>query len=196
MTRDRAKPPGLWNSHPLLWAILALPGGLILWRYGTDAATYGEVIHWTGDISAQILILTLAVTPLRLGFPRARWTVWLLRRRRDLGVASFAYAALHTIVYLLRKKDAGLIWEEGVRPDLATGWVAMMIFVALAVTSNDVSVRLLKAAWKRLHRLVYLAAILLFAHWLLAAFDRTLAMIHLGVLAALEIFRLIKSRRP
>lgn len=184
------------NSHPALWALLSIPAVIILYRYGVDAMSYGEVVHATGEWSARLLIATMAVTPIRLAFRRARWPVWLVQRRRALGVATFAYALLHTLVYIARKADVARIFEEGLEPGLLTGWVALLIFLALAATSNDASVRWLGRAWKRLHRLVYIGAALTFAHWLLVAFDMTRGLIYLAILVALEAFRIVRSRRP
>ena len=118
-----------------------------------------------------------------------------MKRRRDLGVASFAYAAIHTAIYLVNKADLGAILEEAAGFDLLIGWLALSLFVPLAITSNDASMRALKRGWKRLHRLVYPAAVLVFAHWALAAFDPTTAYIHIGILAAIEIVRVMVQRR-
>jgi sulfoxide reductase heme-binding subunit YedZ len=184
-------------SRPLLWTLLAAPAAWIAYAYAIDALSYGEVIHVTGDTSVKLLIITLAATPARLMFPRAGWAMWLLRRRRDFGVAVFGYALFHLAVYLARKAALGLdaIIREGLEPGLLTGWIAFALFLPLAVTSNDASVRWLKRAWKRLHRLVYPAAALTFAHWLLEAFTLESALIHGGVLAALEAIRLVLSYR-
>ena len=65
--------------------------------------------------------------------------------------------------------------------------------LALAVTSNDASARLLRRRWKLLHRGVYAAAVLTFAHWILSAFDPIPGAIHLAVLVALEAIRLWKT---
>lgn len=184
------------DSKPALWALLAVPAAIILYRYGVDAMSYGEVVHATGEWSARLLIATLAVTPMRLAFPKARWPAWLVRSRRALGVATFAYALLHTLVYLVRKSDLARIVEEGLEPGLLTGWIALLVFLVLAATSNDASVRWLGRAWKRLHRLVYVGAALTFAHWLLVAFDMTRGLIYLAILVALEVFRIVRTRRP
>jgi methionine sulfoxide reductase heme-binding subunit len=111
----------LLNSHPLLWALLAVPGIWMLSRWGSGASTYGDVVSDSGVWAAQLLILTMAVTPLRLLFRRGHWLTWLMRRRRDFGVASFAYAAGHTAVYLIRKNDLHLIVQEATEPWLLTG---------------------------------------------------------------------------
>ena len=183
----------LIDSPWFLWLLLALPGGGTIIRYATGATFYGEVVHSTGQLSAQLLIVTMAVTPLQLMFPGRGWVRWLLLRRRYFGVAAFGYAALHTAVYLIRTGVFGDILADAAEPGLLTGWIALAIFVPLAVTSNDASVRRLRRLWKRLHRWVYAAAILTFAHWVLTAFDPVPGLIHLSVLAALEAYRLWKT---
>jgi len=174
------------RSVLVLRVLLAVPAAVILYRYGVDALSYGEVIHESGDWSARLLIATLAVTPLRMLFPGASFPRWLMERRRDLGVATFGYALLHTLVYLERKADIGLILAEAMEPGLWTGWLALAVFALLAITSNDASVRALRIWWKKLHRLVYIGAILTFAHWLLTAFDIVPGLIYAGILAAIE----------
>ncbi len=183
----------LIDSHWLLWLLLALPGAVTIVRYATGATFYGEVVHYTGQLSAQLLILTMAVTPIQLMFPGRGWIRWLMKRRRYFGVASFGYAVLHTVVYLIRTGALGDILADAAELGLLTGWIALAIFVPLAVTSNDASVRRMRRLWKRLHRWVYAAAVLTFAHWVLTAFDPVPGLIHLGVLAALEAFRIWKT---
>jgi methionine sulfoxide reductase heme-binding subunit len=183
------------TSRPFLWFVLTFPAVWIVWRYATDVITYGQVIHQTGDLSVQLLIVTLAATPLRLMFPSWSVAQWLLRRRRELGVAVFGYALLHLLVYLLRKSDLGLILSEGAEIGLLTGWVAFVIFLPLALTSNDLSVRTMKLGWKKLHRLVYPAAILAMAHWLLTAFDPFWGIVHAAILAAVETARIVLVRQ-
>ena len=185
----------LIDSPYPLWLLLALPGAVIIGRYATGATFYGEVVLATGDLSAKLLIAAMAVTPLTLMFPGRPWVRWLLRRRRYLGVAAFGYAALHTVVYLFRKGTFALILAEGVEPGLLAGWIALAIFVPLAITSNDAAVRRLRRLWKRLHRWVYAAAVLTFVHWVIEAYDPVPGLIHLAVLAALEGFRLWKTNR-
>ena len=183
------------NSRYVLWAVLALPFVWIANGYQAGDLFYGEVIHVSGEFSARLLILTLAVTPLRLLFGNASWTSWLAHRRRDFGVASFAYAVLHTIVYLQRKGTLTLVLEEAADFSIWTGWLALFLFVPLAVTSNDASLRWLKKSWKKLHRLVYLAAVLTFTHWIFAAFDFVPGLVHFAVLLLLEACRIWKRRQ-
>lgn len=190
------KPPA---PHQLiLWALLVLPAAVIAAGYARDGMSYGEVIHATGVWSVQLLIVTLAVSPLRLAFPRAAWAMWLVRRRRDFGVATFGYALLHLAVYLARKAELPiLIVREGLEPGMAAGWIAFVAFAMLAITSTDASVRGLGRGWRALHRLIYPAAALTAAHWLMTAFELRNGLIHAAILAGLLAARIaLRRRRP
>ena len=183
------------GTKHLVWLLLALPGIYMVPGFVTGAIGYGETIHLTGQWSVGLLLLALAATPLRRILGARRLPRFLLTYRRPIGVAAFAYAALHLGVYLERKWGAGLILREGLEPDLATGWLAFAVMLALAVTSNDVSVRALGRRWKRLHRAVYLGAALTFAHWVLATFDTISAYVCLVLLLLLEAARLLPGRK-
>ncbi len=87
-------------SKRWVWLLLSVPAGIILSRYATDAISYGQVIHQTGLWSAGLLAVARLVSPLRAVLPGRGWVRALMRHRRAIGVASFAYAALHTLVYL------------------------------------------------------------------------------------------------
>lgn len=179
-------------SRPFLWLVLALPGLWILYRWAATPQLYGfgHAIGDSGDWAAWLLMATLAVTPIRLLFRRSGWATWLMRRRRDLGVASFAYAAGHTVIYLGDNASLDALLADLGLPDILIGWLALALFIPLAATSNDIATRALKRSWKRLHRLVYPAAILTFLHWVLASFDPTTAYIHIAILAAIELVRI------
>jgi methionine sulfoxide reductase heme-binding subunit len=145
----------------------------------------------------RLLVAALAVTPLRRVFPRAGWAQWLVRRRRDLGVAVFAYAALHLAIYLVRKAPAPeLILREALDAGMALGWIAFVLFAVLAATSNDASVRGLGRRWKALHRWVYAAAALTIGHWVMTAFDPLAGWIYGAVLLALGLLRLVPQSSP
>jgi len=183
------------NSRYVLWILLALPFVWLVSAYRTGDMFYGEILHVSGELSAQLLILTLAVTPLRLFFTDARWPAWLLHQRRYFGVASFMYALLHTVVYVQKKASLSLIWDEALSFNMWSGWLAFCVFLLLAVTSNDASVQRLRRTWKKLHRWVYPAALLVFAHWVFIAFDFVPGLIHFLIILSLEIYRLWKRRQ-
>jgi sulfoxide reductase heme-binding subunit YedZ len=178
----------LLNSRALVWLALAAPFVYLSYAFLSEQIYYGEMLHASGELSVRLLMLTLAVTPARLLFPKAQWARWLARQRRYFGVASFMYAALHTLVYV-DKQDLASIIEDSLGFEMWTGWLALLIFLLLAITSNDRAVAWLKRRWKTLHRLVYAAAALTFIHWIFSAFDVVPAIAHLAVIVALESVR-------
>ena len=183
------------RSRYFLMVILGLPFVFTVVAYNTGRLYYGEVLHSTGEISARLMMVAMAATPLLLILPGRAFPRWLVKNRRYVGVASFMYAALHTAIYVERTALPSDILAEAALPEYWTGWVALIILMVLALTSNDAAVLWLKRSWKKLHRLVYLAAVLIFAHWVLVAFNRAPAIAHLGLLGALECFRIWKSKR-
>lgn len=183
------------KMRKIVWLVLTLPWTVMTLRYLSGAAVYGEFLHQTGDAAAWLLLLTLAVTPLRRIFPKTKWTAFLVRNRRSLGVASFGYAFAHTVAYLVRKQELQYILADAAQAGMWTGWFAFAIFAALAATSNDGAVRLLGRKWTTLHKFVYLAAPLTFAHWALTVFDPATAYLHIGLLAVILIARAATARR-
>lgn len=156
-------------AKPALALVLALP---MVWLLGA-AFTGGlgpnpaeALIRGTGDWTLRMLLLTLAVTPLR------RWTGWhgLARFRRLIGVTTFAYAVLHALSYAWL--DMGLVVADIVRdiarrPFILVGALGLLALSLLAATSFDRAIRALGAArWKALHRLVYVVGGLGLLHFL------------------------------
>ena len=184
----------LLNATWFVWLLLALPGVVLTYQYARGDTFYGEYLHATGELAVRLLILVMAVTPLKRLFPSAGWVRWLARRRRYIGVAAFGYSLLHALAYVERQATFAAIVDAAAELALLTGWIALLVMLALAATSNDTAVRRFGRAWKWLHRTVYLAAALTFAHWILTAFDPTAAYVHLAILAALEAIRLVSTR--
>ncbi|MCY1126671.1 ferric reductase-like transmembrane domain-containing protein [Frigidibacter sp. RF13] len=173
----------------LFWALLALPG---LWltyeRFVTDAKH--AYVPLSGEIAAVLLFVTLMVTPLMLLLGPLPW---LKARRRNLGVASFLYTLLHLLFWVVNANLAGIA-RSFTRPEIATGWVAGAIMLALAWTSTDAAVRRMGPGWKRLQRWVYPAAILTFIHW--ATTDGLApALLWSLPLILLSVWRIIRARR-
>ncbi len=181
----RARSSPYW-----LWLVLALPAIYWLGAYWQDALGYGEFLHLSGELGARLLILAMVATPLQMLLPRLSLTRWLLRNRRPIGVAAFGYSALHALAYLQRKADLTRILDEAREVGMWTGWLALGLLLLLAMTSNDAAVRMLRRAWKSLHRWVYAAALLTYLHWLLLAFEPLPASLHFVPLAALEAYRI------
>ena len=177
------------NSKLFLWALLALPGILMVRAYLTAPNIWaGDLLHPSGEWSARFIIFALMLTPLSMIF-RGRWTQWLIRRRRAFGVAGFFYALLHLLFYLLDMETARNVLAELGALGIWTGWAAFFLFLPLALTSNDLSMRALKAGWKRVQRLAYPAAILTVVHWMFVHDNVMAAFLNFAPLAALELWR-------
>ena len=180
-----------FNSPYVLWCLLSVPAISFLYAVSTGASPEG-LLHPTGEFSARFMIIAMMVTPLRMLFPAQGWTLWMVQRRRYLGVAAFAYAALHTIFYLIDMQSPDAVLADALRAAIWTGWIAFFIFVPLAMTSNDASVRWLRRKWKPLQRWVYPAAVLTLAHWALIDNNLGPALVHFAPLIALEAYRIWK----
>ena len=148
----------------ILWIFLAIPAILTSIGFINGNIAYEELMHISGEFSVRTLVFSLIATPLIKIFPKFRFPKWLLRNRRYFGVAAFAYTLLHTIFYLY-EIAFDQVMSEFLEIGIVTGWLTFFIFVPLALSSNDYSVRLMKQNWKRLQRWVYLASIMVLLHW-------------------------------
>ena len=148
--------------------------------------------YWT----LVFVLLALVPTPLQR---LSGWT-WIAPHRRMIGLFAFFYACLHVGTYV--GVDQFFDWRAIVadvvkRKFITIGMLAFALLVPLALTSTDSSVRRLGyARWKRLHRLVYAAALCGVVHftWRVKA-DLREPLLFAAALAALLAVRLI-GRRP
>lgn len=123
-----------------------------------------EASRRTGLYALVLLLLSLAVTPLNavLGYAP------LVKMRRPLGLYAFFYAAVHLSIFLAI--DYAFEWRF-ILPEIAekryilVGLSAFIILLALALTSYQWAMKKMGKNWKRLHRLVYLAAPLVILHF-------------------------------
>ena len=187
----RRLPPGL------LYLVAPLPA--VWWFYqgltgGLGPEPIKSLEHLYGELALQLLILGLAVTPLR------EFTgVNLIRFRRAIGVIAFFYVFLHLCIWLLLDVQIlSQIWADILkRPYITIGMVGFATLIPLAVTSNNLSVRRLgPLRWRRLHRLVYGAVLLGGVHFLMVVKGWQLEpMIYLGMVVILLAARLPRQRR-
>ena len=184
------------NNRYVFWALLAIPAAFMLFDYQNGAITAIDLLHPTGEWSARLMIVAMMLSPLVAIFGPRPWLNWLVRRRRPLGVTAFVYAALHLIFYIIDMGNLSQVLAEFWALGIWTGWAAMLLFVPLAVTSNDASMRALKAGWKRLQRLVYPTAILVLVHWIFIDNDLVPALVHFIPLTLLLAARFFLSTKP
>ncbi|MEI1374678.1 ferric reductase-like transmembrane domain-containing protein [Nostoc sp. UHCC 0926] len=118
-----------------------------------------------GFLSLASYIVTLIPTILRILFPQTKETgipQWLLKRRRIIGIIAFFLALGHGFL-MVQKRNFDFL-------DIKTFWIyiqgisTFIIFTLLSITSNNWSVKKLKKNWKQLHKLTYVAMVLLIWH--------------------------------
>ncbi len=153
------------------------------------------VLHYTGIWALRLLLLTLAITPLRQLFGAPV----LIRFRRILGIATWVYATLHFAVYLSLdlQFDFAHLWQDILkRPYITVGFLAWLLMTPLALTSSNRAVRALGRRWKKLHRLIYLITLLACLHfiWLVKA-DLFEPLIYTAIALLLLFYRLVKASR-
>jgi sulfoxide reductase heme-binding subunit YedZ len=183
----------------VLFLLCLSPAAVLLWRVLHRDATANPiefVEHWLGDWTLRLLLVTLAITPLRklLHLPQ------LIRFRRMLGLFAFFYVCLHFLAWLVL--DHFFAWREMwadvlKRRYITVGFTAFVLLVPLALTSTNGWMRRLGGKrWQKLHRLIYPAAILGVVHyWWLVKSDIHLPLEYAVVLAILLGARLA-LRRP
>lgn len=182
----------VFNHIYFVWAVLATP--LIGMLAGQiNHPDLHSLIHSTGEFSARFMIIAMMLTPLLMLFPKSRALKWLIQRRRAIGVAAFCYAFVHTIFYLIDNGSLASIVYQVRQFGIWTGWLAFAIFIPLALTSNQTMVVKLRSNWKRLQRLVYIAAVFTLLHWIFVHNNIGPALMHFIPLALLESYRIFRN---
>jgi sulfoxide reductase heme-binding subunit YedZ len=137
----------------------------------------------SGRLALTFLIITLSVTPLRrlithsyqyaqarLGKRLSDWN-WIIRLRKILGLYTFYYASLHVLIWL--HLDFAYDWpwlltEIFEKPYLAVGSITFLLIIPLALTTPTSMMKKLGRNWRRLHRTIYLIAVLSLIHYWLS----------------------------
>lgn len=135
-----------------------------------------KITHYTGSCTMKFIIITLMISPLqKIAREAFNWS-WpdYTRIRRMAGLFAFFYATLHFLIYLLldRALDFHDIAKDiAKRPYLTIGFAAFLLLLPLAVTSTKKMQKKLGRYWKKLHRSIYLIAIMgvLHYYWLVKA---------------------------
>ena len=170
--------------------------GYWLWTGDLTANPIEFVTRTLGDWALRLLLASLAMTPLRLLFGLS----WPLTLRRLLGLFAFAYVLLHFAVWIVLDHffDWHTMGDDIVkRPWITVGVAALLLLCPLAATSTTGMIkRLGGVAWRRLHRLAYVAAVLGVLHYLwLAKKVLVEPKVYAGVLVLLLAIRAVEAAR-
>jgi methionine sulfoxide reductase heme-binding subunit len=169
------KQRGIVALKVVAHAACLAPVAWLLWRLylstTSDPSALGPdpthtVTFFTGRGTLRLLMVTLAVTPIRRLIPKLSW---LVRFRRLFGLYAFFYACLHLMTYVWLY--AGFSWSAIVddisqRRFIIAGFTAWLLLLPLALTSTAWSIRKLGGKnWNRLHWLTYIAALAGVVHY-------------------------------
>ncbi|RME49566.1 MAG: sulfoxide reductase heme-binding subunit YedZ [Caldilineae bacterium] len=190
--------PSLRTQKRLTHLGALTPLAILVWDYLHNDLTFNpiqEVTLRTGRYALTLLILSLAVTPIASLTGRRK----LLPLRRLLGLYAFFYAALHFLIFvgLDYGFDPALLREAIFEKRYAlVGFMAFVILMSLAATSSRAMMKRLGKNWKRLHRLVYAAGLLVIIHfvWLVKS-DVRRPLLYGAVLVAFLLLRWSPLRR-
>jgi methionine sulfoxide reductase heme-binding subunit len=184
-----------------VWFACLAPLALLIYRgftnnLGPDPTA--TVTHATGFATLRLLVISLAITPVRRLSSRLSW---LIRFRRLLGLFAFFYGCLHLLTWLWLYSGfsgAAMLDDLSKRPYIMAGMGAWTLLVPLALTSTNWSIRKLGGKrWQALHRLAYGSAILGVIHywWIVKSGVRTPITITLvlAVLLTARIFWYVRA---
>jgi len=183
----------------LTWFALSVPGlylASLIAAHKLGANPVDRMLDFTGTTSLTLLLVALGITPLyRLSLISNPLRVKL---RRLIGLGAFWYGLGHLCIYLyfdISLSMAELLKSVAKRPYITAGFSALLILLALALTSGRRRLGLSRQAWDRLHRMVYPAASLAVIHfYMMQKADVRLPVIYGMVFLVLLSLRLIPAR--
>ena len=184
----------------IIFAAALIPLGRLVWL-GYFEELGANPIEWitrsTGTWALVFLCLTLAMSPMRWITGFSAW----IKIRRMLGLFCFFYASVHFVIWLYLDQSLDLqamVHDLLKRPFITMGFLSLVMLIPLAMTSNAWAVRQLGRGWTLLHKLVYVIAVTVIAHywWHKAGKnDLQTVSIYAGILMLLLTLRIPVIRR-
>ena len=201
MSSARKRPSKLQDNlvYAVVWLACFAPLVWLAWK-GVNGALGANpietLIRQLGVWGLRLLLVGLAITPAARIFKQPR----LARFRRTIGLFAFSYILLHLVSYVGVDLffDWNQLWKDILkRPFITLGMAGFVLLIPLAVTStNGWVIRMGRAAWSRLHKLIYVIVPLGVIHYyLLVKADHRPPLIYGAILAALLGWRAWESRR-
>jgi sulfoxide reductase heme-binding subunit YedZ len=183
-----------------IFAAALVPAAALVYDFFTNDLTANPIDYitdTTGYTAITLLMITLAVTPLR----RLTGLNQVIKLRRMLGLLAFFYACLHFSTWLVLDwffDFASMAADVVERPFITMGMATFVLLLPLAVTSTKGMIRRLGKRWQQLHRLVYVAGLTAVIHfwWVVKADFREprLFALALSILLAFRAWWTLRTR--
>ena len=156
------------NFKPIIFILSTIPFLFITYKIffnklGPEPVK--EITHFTGEWTLIFICLTLSMSPLKKLTNLNYW----VKIRRMLGLFVFFYASLHLLTYVGIDYRFSLqpIFDDVVKKKyIFVGFAAWVLLIPLTITSSQKMMLLLKQNWKKLHKLIYVIAILGSLHFI------------------------------
>lgn len=153
-------------ARTVMHAACLLPLAILLGQAFTHNLTANPiqaVEQRTGLTALIILTVMLAFSPLAAITHELYWRSF----RKPVGLYAFLYASLHLLTFAIL--DFNLNWirlagQLTEKPFILLGLAAFVLLASLAATSFKGIKKRMGKNWKRLHRMVYLIAVLVVIH--------------------------------
>ena len=184
------------RSKPFLFILILFPS--LLWAYQFVTGNLGvnpieKLMDELGLMALRLIIVTLMITSLS----NIKILKSIVVFRRMVGLFAFYYVCLHFSTYIVLDHflDIQFIIQDIMkRPFITFGFISFIFLIPLASTStNNMIKKLGFKLWKKIHYLIYPAAILASMHfYVLVRADKTEPIIYMGIIILLLLHRIFK----
>ena len=182
------------KTKPLIFLSILLPS--IFWSYQFINGSLGvnpieKYMDNMGEMALRLIVLTLFISSLS-EFKKFRF---LIDVRRMIGLFAFFYVSCHFLTYIALDHffDMNFIIKDIIkRPFITFGFISFVFLIPLVITSPKKMLKKLGfKVWKKIHYLIYPAAILSSVHfYMLVRANKIEPAIYIFLILVLLLYRL------
>ena len=182
------------KTKPLIFLSILLPS--IFWSYQFINGSLGvnpieKYMDNMGEMALRLIVLTLFISSLS-EFKKFRF---LIDVRRMIGLFAFFYVSCHFLTYIALDHffDMNFIIKDIIkRPFITFGFISFVFLIPLVITSPKKMLKKLGfKVWKKIHYLIYPAAILSSVHfYMLVRANKIEPAIYIFLILVLLFYRL------
>ena len=182
------------KTKPLIFLGIFFPS--LFWSYQFINGSLGvnpieKFMDNMGEMALRLIVLTLFISSLS-EFKKFRF---LIEVRRMIGLFAFFYVSCHFLTYIALDHffDMSFIIKDIIkRPFITFGFISFIFLIPLVITSPKKMLKKLGfKVWKKIHYLIYPAAILSSVHfYMLVRANKIEPAIYIFLILVLLLYRL------